>query len=70
MPETNPILKEGKKEHIVLVHDESMINDNDSQHNFWLKADEHVLKKKKNSRSPANDIRLHLPAIWEFGSDR
>jgi len=46
MSEIKPILKEGKKEHIVLVHDESMTNDNDYQRDFWLKADEHVLKKK------------------------
>ena len=46
MTETKPILKEGEKEHIILVHDESTINDNDYPCDFWLKADEHVLKKK------------------------
>jgi hypothetical protein len=50
MSEMKPILKEGEKEHIVLVHDESTINDNDYQHDFWLKADEHVLKKKTRGR--------------------
>jgi hypothetical protein len=46
MSEMKPILKEGEKEHIVLVHGQSMINNNDYQHDFWLKADEHVLKRK------------------------
>lgn len=46
MTETKPILKEGEKEHIILVHDESTINDNDYPCDFWLKADEHILKKK------------------------
>jgi len=68
MSEMKPIFKEGEKEHIILVYDKSTINDNDYLHDFWLKADEHVLKKKTQGCLQMT-VRLHLPTIWEFGSD-
>ena len=50
MAETRPILNEGEKEHITVFHDESTIHGNEYQHDFWLKANEHVLKKKSCGR--------------------
>ncbi|KAF8912422.1 hypothetical protein CPB85DRAFT_1375741 [Mucidula mucida] len=48
MAETKPTLKDGKKEHVIVVHNETAYHANNYQNqSYYLKAGEQVLKKKE-----------------------
>lgn len=52
MAEVLPNLKEGEKEHVVVVQDESSLGTNDYKNvSYWLKPGEQVLKKKDRGRT-------------------
>src|SRR5690349_10296894 len=50
MDERLPKLADGKKEHVIICHDESVFHANDHQADYWLWPGEVVLKKKERGR--------------------
>jgi len=50
MGETPPKLANGKKEHVVIFHDESTFHANDHPMDYWLWPGEVVLKKKEHGQ--------------------